>query len=105
MSSLLNKLKTLIGASARGPRRYAANDDAPRPGTSVASAPREVTDARVSQNDNHETVEARRVMTSPSRTASSSPEPSPIEEPDPDAAQIEELEDDRIVDLLKGKQS
>jgi hypothetical protein len=105
MSSLLNKLKTLIGASARGPRRYATNDDVPRPGTSVASAPREVTDARVSQDDKLEAVEALRVTTSLSRTASSSPEPSPIEEPDPDAAQIEQLEDDRIIDLLKGKQS
>lgn len=105
MSKLLSKLKTLVQARARGPRRYktqpASPDEAerlPRP---------EVTEAPAQQGKLPEVTEASptevKIATTQPATAS---RPAPaVQKLSTDEDQTDALEGERVVDLLKGKQS
>ncbi len=98
MSSLLSKLRSLVQAKARGPRRYKTQPAPPdKPEVTKAPARRsklpEVTEASP--------VEAH-VMTRPA--AASRPAPA-RQKLSADEEQADALEEERVVDLLKGKQS
>jgi hypothetical protein len=106
MSSLLNKLKTLIGANLRGAERYERKDapaaEAARESTGVP----EVTEARARRRKLPEVIEAPRSDSAPIRPGANAAQPAArVAEPQPDKEQPETLEEERIIDLLKGEQS
>ncbi len=106
MSSLFDKLKALVSARARGPRRYRQAHEAPDEAAQETAAVPEVTEAHAHRRKMPEVTEGQQPTTEtarPARTAGAG-QPAPrlqerAEAPDRDDA----LEDDRIVDLLKDK--
>jgi hypothetical protein len=101
MSSLFSKLKALVNARVRGPRRYKKE---PQPQAETAPATRpvpEVTEAPARRVKLPEvSVET---STRPAATVTRQPA-ARAEEPEADGSQFEGLEEERVVDLLKGKQ-
>ena len=114
MSSLLSKLKTLFSAGTRGPRQY-EREPAPPDETDSQEAPvPEVTEAPAHQRDLPPVTEAplaepatRPAESIPvsSRSASTPVHRSvkPIKDADKDQGEV--LEEERVIDLLKGKSS
>lgn len=106
MSSLLNKLKTLIGTSLRGAQRYERKDDAAAEAARESTAVPEVTEAPPRRQELPEVIEAPQSDSAPVRPAANAAQrASRVAEPQPDKEQAETLEEERIVDLLKGEQS
>ena len=102
MSSLLNKLKTLIGANLRGARRQERKDDPAAEATREPTAVPEVTDAPARRQKLPEVVEAPQTDSAPIQPgASAAQSAARIAEPQPDKEQGETLEEERIIDLLK----
>jgi hypothetical protein len=106
MSSLFEKLKALVSARARGPRRYRQAPEAPDEAAQETASVPEVAEAPAHRRKMPEVSEGQQpaaAIDRPARTASAG-QPAPrlqerAEAPDRDDA----LEDDRIVDLLKDK--
>ena len=101
MSSLFSKLKALVQSGARGPRRRKtkAPDGAQEP-ASIA----EVTEATARQRVQAEVTEARPAQVARTQAAASKPAPA-VAEPEPGQEQAGALEEERVADLLKGKQA
>ncbi len=98
MSSLLSKLRNLVQAKARGPRRYKTQPaPADEPGVTEAPARR----SKLPEVTKATPVEAR-VITRP---AAASRPALARQELSADKEQTDALEEERVVDLLKGKQS
>ena len=102
MSSLFSKLRALVSARARGPRRHRQAPEAPG---ETAPVP-EVTEAPARRREVPEVTEGQQLNATsaqPATTAGADQPAARLEEraeaPDRDDA----LEDDRIVDLLKDK--
>jgi hypothetical protein len=121
MSSLFSKLRSLVSARVRGPRRYetkpappteTARERPPEPEVTEALARQhklpEVTDApqvESATSPRHERpAESLEVSAQPAPTASSRPV-LVVKEPRAEQSQTEALEEERVADLLKGKQS
>ena len=105
MSNLFSKIKALLSAQARGPRRY---EQAPPPPTEkTRSADAEVTEAPARRTELPEVTEAPIKTKAPARTAASpsSRPASRIEEPGASETHASPLEEERVADLLKGQQS
>jgi hypothetical protein len=91
LSSLLSKLKSLVQAKARGPRRYKTQPTPPdEPEVTEAPARR----SKLPEVTKASPVEARVTRPVPARQELSA-----------DEEQTDALEEERVVDLLKGKQS
>lgn len=104
MSSLLSKLKTLVQAGARGPRR---RQKAPGKAQTAAQEPDsvpEVTDATAQRRTLAEVTEASSAQAAQPQAAALKPAHD-LAEPGPDEVHSGELEEERVVDLLKGKQT
>jgi hypothetical protein len=106
MSSFFSKLRALLTARARGPRRYEAPGAPPTETESQRSSLPEVTEAPARARKQPEVTDAPAIETSPAERAA------PVSQPSLGAqgvAQKEErsesLEEKRIVDLLRGEQS
>jgi len=98
LSSLLSKLRNLVQAKARGPRRYKTQPaPADEPEVTEASARR----SKLPEVTKATPVEAR-VITRP---AAASRPALARQELSADKEQTDALEEERVVDLLKGKQS
>ena len=105
MSSLLDKLKTLIGANLRGTGRYERKDDPATGATREPTAAPEVTEAPARRQKLPEVTEAPHSESAPIRPGAKAAQPAArVAEPQPDEEQAETLEEERIVDLLKGEQ-
>lgn len=125
MSSLFNKLKALVNARGRGPRRYRAEPAPPTeaergrpPVPEVTEAPAhrhkppEVTEAPQVESATslrrersvERPVESIEVSAQPDATATSRPA-LVVKEPRTDESQTDALEEERVADLLKGKRS
>jgi len=106
MSSLLDKLKALVSANVRGTRRYNKEPEAPaETGEDPASVP-EVTEAPAQRRKVPQVTEAPQVAKDSTRTAvPTRTAASRVKEPEQDENQADALEEERIVDLLKGQES
>ena len=114
MSSLLSKLKTLLSAGARGPRQYEREPTPPEETESPEAPAPEVTDAPAHQRDLPAVTEAP-LAEPTARPAESIPVSSrsdstavrrsvkPVKDADKDQSEV--LEEERVVDLLKGQSS
>ena len=106
MSSLLDKLRALVRANVRGSRRYNKEPEAPAESAEESTPVPEVTEAPAERRQVPEVTEAPSVAKDsartviPTRTAASR-----VEETKPDEDQAGTLEEERIVDLLKGQES
>ena len=105
MSSLLDKLRTLISSNVRGPRRYRKESSPPAEPQESSRAP-EVTEAPARKQKVPEVTEAPEAYEAPSQVAATTRQQvSRVEEPRKEEDETEALEEERIVDLLKGEQS
>ncbi len=112
MSSLFSKLKALVQSSARGPRRKKrapkAAQEAAQEAAQIA-AQEAVSVAEVTEAIAQRRVQAQVTETSPAQVArpqAAAYKPaSSVAEPEPDEEQAGALEEERVVDILKGKQS
>ncbi len=95
MSSLFSKLKALVQSGARGPRRKKKAAQAP---ASVA----EVTEATARRRIQDEVSQASPAQVARPKAAVRKPAAA---EAEPDEEQAGALEEERVVDLLKGKQT
>lgn len=103
MSSLLDKLRALVSAGVRGPRRPKRETE-PSAQTAQGSAPLpEVTEASPRRQKLPEVTEAPQEPVQQVPLAGQTA--SRIDEPPAEEAQGRALEEKRIVDLLKGKRS
>jgi hypothetical protein len=100
LSSLFSKLKTLVQSGARGPRRRKKAPDGAREPGSIA----EVTKSTARQRNLAEVTEAPPAYVARPQAAVSKPAPV-VAEPKPDEEQAGALEEERVADLLKGKQA
>jgi hypothetical protein len=99
LSSLFSKLKTLVQSGARGPRR---KTKAPGRAQEPGSVP-EVTKATARQRVQAEVTEASPAQAAQLRAAVHKPALT-VAEPAPNEEQSGALEEERVVDLLQGKQ-
>ena len=105
MSSILDKIKTAINASLRGTRRSQHRPESPPQDSPQNAAVPEITDASEARVELPEVTDAP--LTSLHDSPPLSPPPPPqtdqshVTERPIDAGPDEELEDERIVDLLK----
>ena len=105
MSSIFDKIKTMVSASLRGTRPSKHIKETPSENTSRPSPVPEITDAAQDREGLPEVMDAPLTSTRESRTLSS-PTPrigfqSQVAEKQRDPAVDGDLEDERIVDLLK----
>ena len=106
MSSLLDKLRALVSANVRGPRRYNKEREALAETAQEPAPVPEVTEAPAQRRQVPEVTEAPQVAQDSARTAvPTSTAASRVEEPKQDEDQADALEEERIVDLLKGQES
>jgi len=106
MSSLLNKLKALVSANVRGTRRYYKEPEAPAETVEDPASVPEVTDAPAQRRKVPEVTEAPQGAEDSTRTAiPTSTAASRVQEPGKDEDRADTLEEERIVDLLKGQES
>lgn len=116
MSSLLSKLKTLISAGTRGSRQH-KRESTPPDETEPQEAPvPEVTEAHAHQRDLPPVTEAPLAeptarpaesiqVSSRSDSTAVRRSAKPVKDADTGKDQSEALEEERVVDLLKGKSS
>jgi hypothetical protein len=106
MSSLLDKLKALVSANVRGPRRYNKEPEAPAGTAEEPTSVPEVTEAPAQRRQVPEVTEAPQAAQDSARTTvPTSTAASRVKESEKDADQAGALEEERIVDLLKGQES
>jgi hypothetical protein len=109
MSSLFSKLKALVNASVRGPRRYKRESE-PRSETAKGAHPvPEVTETPTRRRKLPEVTEAPQVESAevpvrPAATSTSQPA-TQFEDSETDETHTDTLEEERVADLLKGKRS
>ena len=103
MSSLFSKLKALVNAGARGPRRY-KRKTRPQGEAAKARPVSEVTEAPAHRRELPEVTEAPQIeqkieqIETPTRKR-----PTQLEEPETDQTQSDALEEGRVADLLKDR--
>ena len=106
MSSLLNKLKSLMAARVRGTRQYTREPEQPSDKAEAPGSLPQVTEASSRRVELPEVTEAPQAEHATSGTVTAtSPPPSRVEEPRKEKARNGPFEDDRIVDLLRGEES
>jgi hypothetical protein len=96
MSSLLNKLKALVNASVRGPHHYQRG---PHPPAGAAQVPDLVAKETEAWQEEEAGAHALPLVAQPPAS-----DVARVESPGEDEQPAEALEDERVVDLLKGKQ-
>lgn len=106
MSSLFSKLKAMVNASVRGPRRYQKEPDRPAETEEVPTALPEVTDATPHRTKLPQVTEAPQVeqASTPATLPTRELPGSRIEQPRKEKGQADVIEEERVIDLLKGKQ-
>jgi spore germination cell wall hydrolase CwlJ-like protein len=103
MSSLLSKLKTLISANLRGAEH---REEPSAEGAQESTGMPEVTEAPAGRQKLPEVAEATQSHHEPARPAANATEAaSRVAESQKPEEKAETLEEERIVDLLKGEQS
>jgi hypothetical protein len=101
MSSLLSKIKTLLTAQARGPRRYRSQPSPQTEEEAPPSARVEVTEAPHGRQERPEVTEGAIRPALASQSPPSPPASSRITQSARDEAAQDALEDSRVADLLQ----
>jgi hypothetical protein len=105
LSSLLSKLKALVQASARGPRRRQKAPGKAQTAEQQATSVPEVTEATAQQRARAEVTEASPAQVAQAHQAAARQPAHDLAESEPGKAPSGALEEERVVDILKGKQT